>query len=409
MPPFCFYAGVCQTLPSGIMKASVKVEPEPAIAASSDARPVVTVDNRIASLDGLRGIASLMVLAYHFGPNITLETSSPFYVLHRIPAFWFDGVDLFFVLSGFLISGILVDARKSPNYFKTFYARRLFRIFPLYYLVLFAYGLTIALFHVDTATRLFENPLPFWPYVLYLQNFSMAAASSFGPIWMAASWSLAVEEQFYLTLPAIIRHVDDRGLFRFAVFGLAAAPVLRALIQRFEFVPQLANYVLLPGRLDALAVGVLVMLMVRHRRQLLMTHRRWIAWGATALFLGWSLYLYVPNPQSIRLAFMNRTFTSLAFGGILLFLLVSPMSVLGRLLSTRPMRNLGNMAYSTYLFHPILLCVAFRVLRSKDPALVGLADLIPLPIAAVVTLALAWLSWSQFESRLLRVGHRFRY
>lgn len=219
------------------MKLELAHEPSSG-AARSEANVVVRADARIPALDGLRGSASLMVVAYHFGPHIVREADSRFLFLRSLPPLYFEGVDLFFVLSGFLISGILVDARQSPRYFSTFYARRICRIFPLYYLVLLCYGLAIILLNSRTADlgRLFENPLPLWSYALYLQNFSMAAASTFGPIWMAGSWSLAIEEQFYLTLPAVIRRVSDGGLFRFALLALIAAPVLRAVIQKFKFV-----------------------------------------------------------------------------------------------------------------------------------------------------------------------------
>jgi len=350
-----------------------------------------------------------MVLFYHFGPHIVRDGNSAFTFLTWIPSFWLEGVDLFFVLSGFLISGILVNARESPRYFKTFYARRLFRIFPLYYVVLMAYGLTIVVVHVDTSQRLFENPLPFWSYAFYLQNFVMASTNSYGPIWLAGTWTLAVEEQFYLTLPMLIRRIGDRGLFQLAVFGLAAAPALRAANHLLKWFPGLTNILLLPMRVDSFAVGILVMLLLRHRRDWLVMYRRQIAWGTLTLFIAWSVYHYLPNPEAVRMSFINFTVTAAVFGGILVCVLIFPMSLPGRFLSTPPMRNLGNMAYSTYLFHPILLWLAFRVLLHKDPLLVGASDLPPLAFAGVATFAMAWLSWSQFESRLLRIGHRYRY
>jgi peptidoglycan/LPS O-acetylase OafA/YrhL len=375
---------------------------------SQTERLSVKPDSRIPALDGLRGIASLMVVAYHFGPHIVRADASSFRFLHDLPSLWFKGVDLFFVLSGFLISGILVNERHSPSYFRTFYARRAFRIFPLYYLVLLGYGIALLL-HADPKWRLFEQPLPFWTYLLYLQNFAMAAAGGFGAIWMAGSWSLAVEEQFYFTLPAIIRWIGDRGLLRIALIAFAAAPIFRGLIQRFRLLPAYADYVLLPTTVDDLAVGVLVMLLLRHQRQWVLKHSRSIVWIAVGLFFAWSLYPYVPNPQAIRLAFLYRSVTAVVFGFVLLSLLLFPASGPARFLSTRPMRNLGNMAYSTYLFHPIMLCVAFMALRGKDPFLTTSADLTPIFVALPVTLALSWLSWTQFESRLLRIGHRFRY
>ena len=391
------------------MGAVVKAGHNRSTAATGVAPLLIKADGRISALDGLRGIASLMVVAYHFGPHIVRDANSGFVFLHRLPPLWFEGVDLFFVLSGFLISGILVGARESPRYFQTFYARRLLRIFPLYYLVLLGYGLAIALWRVDTSTRLFENPLPVWTYATYLQNFAMAASNTFGPIWLAGSWSLAIEEQFYLTLPTVIRRVSDRGLFRIAFVGFVGAPLVRALIQLFKFLPPIANYVLLPTRVDALAAGVLVMLAMRHRERWVMMHRRGIVWGTVSVFLVWTLYPYLPNSLAIRLGFINSSVTAATFALILLSLLIFPMSVAARLFSTRPMRNFGNMAYSTYLFHPILLCVAFRFIRGRDPTLVGFRDMLPVGIAGVSTLGLSWLSWSQVESRLLRIGHRFHY
>jgi peptidoglycan/LPS O-acetylase OafA/YrhL len=365
-------------------------------------------DSRIPALDGLRGMASLMVLVFHFGPQIALQPDNRFWFLHQIPNFWYRGVDLFFVLSGFLISGILVNARHSPQYFRTFYARRVFRIFPLYYAVLLAYAIGLLL-HPDPHGELFRDQLPLWSYVFYLQNFFMAARNGFGAIWMAGSWSLAVEEQFYLTLPAIIRWVKDRGLLLFAVGGLAGAPVLRALIQRFRLLPGNANYVLLPTSVDDLAIGVLVMLLLRHRKEWLFEHRRGVALTAVGLFAAWSIYPYVPNPQAIRLAFMERTGNAVVFGSVLLSVLLFPAAAISRFLSTRPMRTLGDMAYSTYLFHPIVLGLVFLVLRHGDPSLVQFSDLIPLSIALTLTLVLSWLSWTQFEKRMLRIGHRYRY
>jgi peptidoglycan/LPS O-acetylase OafA/YrhL len=378
--------------------------PRDAPADSSTVKP----DSRIPMLDGLRGIASLMVVAYHFGPHLVRLPESHFQFLHQLPTLWFKGVDLFFVLSGFLISGILVNARHSPRYFQTFYLRRAFRIFPLYYLVLLGYGAALLL-HPDPQWRLFEKPLPFWTYALYLQNFAMTSADGFGAVWMAGSWSLAIEEQFYFTLPAVIRWVTDRGLFWFTTLGCAGALVLRAAIQHLHLLPPTANFVLLPTRLDNLAAGIFVMLALRYRKEWLMERRRVIGWTTLGLFGLWSLYSCVPNPYAIRLAFIERTITSTAFGLILLSLLLFPAGAISRFLSTGTMRNLGNMAYSTYLFHPIVLCLVFKIWRGTDPFLTDAADFGPIAIALAVTLILSWLSWSQFESRLLRIGHRYRY
>lgn len=397
-----------QTVSASIARPPGQIETD---AVEAHAASLIRVDTRIPPLDGLRGMASLMVVGYHFGPHIVRDAGSDFVFLRSLPPLWFHGVDLFFVLSGFLISGILVSVRGSSQYFSTFYIRRAFRIFPAYYAVFFSYALVVILLGARTGSlgRLFENPLPLWSYGFYVQNVAMATASTFGPIWMAGSWSLAVEEQFYVTLPALIRRVGDRGLFCLAGFSLIGAPVLRALIQKFRFVPELSNVVLLPTRVDSLAVGVLVMILLRHRTQWLEENKQGVILSVLALFLGWTVYPYVPNPQHVRLAFIEPTVTAVTFGSILVGVLISPRGFCGKFLSTSGMRLFGNMAYSTYLLHPIALCAVFQIWAGRDPSLNDPLDLALVGVAGIVTAALSWLSWSHFERPLVRVGHTFRY
>src|ERR1051326_3258085 len=138
-------------------------------AAPRAAVAAVKADARIPALDGLRAIASLTVVFYHFFPHIARDWTSPFWALQNLPRHGDEGVNLFFVLSGFLISGILVNARDSPRYFSTFYVRRAWRIFPLYYLVLGAYVVALAVAGPGSAAlgRLLAPQLPLWTYFLY--------------------------------------------------------------------------------------------------------------------------------------------------------------------------------------------------------------------------------------------------
>ncbi len=351
-----------------------------------------------------------MVLCYHFGPHI-VRAQSPFHILHRLPQLTWAGVDLFFVLSGFLISGILLDSRQSPRYFKVFYARRVFRIFPLYYLVLCAYICALAICGNRTAElgRLFENPISPWAYLLYFQNFAMTAAGNFGPIWLAGTWSLAVEEQFYLTLPVMIRKLTPRFLGWCVLASFLGAPILRAVIQKFRFVDSMGGHVLLPSCIDSLAAGVLITMLLRYRYRWIAGEERRIRLAVMAFVLTWIAYEYIPNPQAIRLAFIVHTGNAIAFAGILLVVLLSPRNPLSRFLSTPAMRELGNMAYSTYLFHPILLCIVFRVIKGRDPLLRDAGDLPVVGAALISTLILSWLSWQFFEKPLIRRGHQYQY
>jgi peptidoglycan/LPS O-acetylase OafA/YrhL len=137
-----------------------------------------------------------------------------------------SGVDLFFVLSGFLIGGILLDARSSPRYFQTFYLRRAYRILPLYFLVI---GLSLlphllAQFSVARAAHTTPLPLPWLSYATFTQNFWMAYLGVFGPSGMGITWSLAIEEQFYLSIPLLIRNVRPRNLMIVLLMVIPARP-----------------------------------------------------------------------------------------------------------------------------------------------------------------------------------------
>lgn len=109
------------------------------------------------------------------------------------------------------------------------------------------------------------------------------------------------------------------------------------------------------------------------------------------------------------MGFMNDTISAIAFGLLILNIQLSPHGLTARVLSAGPIRLLGNMAYSTYLFHPIVLCMVFRILRGVDPQLNTPNDLPALALALGLTLVLSWFSWTRFEQPLLALGHRFKY
>ncbi len=170
---------------------------------------------RLNSLDGLRGIAVLSVIAFHT-LRVTGQEGLFGLALNRLQETAWAGVDLFFVLSGFLITGILLDTRDCPSYFKTFFARRTFRIFPLYYGVL-----AVAIFGVpailgrahlpDLYPRLLANQFWLWTYTAnYLQATGAHTLPGFGHFW-----SLAIEEQFYWFWPLVVYFASRRKVFQY--------------------------------------------------------------------------------------------------------------------------------------------------------------------------------------------------
>ncbi len=179
----------------------------------------------IPALDGLRGIAIILVMLHHF--TNYRPTSGIDGLIGSVVFFWWTGVDLFFVLSGFLITGILLDTRGSERYFTTFYARRILRIFPLYYLVLFLAFVVLPKFPAVHPVLAGQADLPpQWPYWLYLTNFSIADRG-WGHGWVDVGWSLAIEEQFYLVWPLVIWLCPPRLVALLCAVIIVAEPVAR--------------------------------------------------------------------------------------------------------------------------------------------------------------------------------------
>jgi len=177
------------------------------------------------------------------------------------------GVDLFFVLSGFLIGGILLDSKGKPDFFSRFWIRRIGRIFPVAYLVYATYAVALFITAQFNITRfdtwLLQEPrAPLWTFPLFMQSLPIALNGYDGPRWVAMSWSLAIEEQFYLLFPFLIYFLPRKRLVAVVVIGIIVAPILRDVLERY-FGYWYGPYVLLPSRMDALLYGVAVALIVR--------------------------------------------------------------------------------------------------------------------------------------------------
>src|SRR5579871_5502624 len=213
---------------------------------------------RIAPLDGLRGIAVLMVVAFHFINNTysvpgAKQTNIVEKILIKVTYFGWSGVDLFFVLSGFLIGTILFKNSGSAHFFRTFYVRRAVRIIPVYFLLLFVFLLLVASPIYDVGAYIFQKPLPVFPYFLFLQNFLMSNANHFGPEALTPTWSLAVEEQFYLIIPLVIFFVPRRFLKYIIAACLLGAPICRMLAHNWY-----EKYTALYCRIDSPMMGILL-------------------------------------------------------------------------------------------------------------------------------------------------------
>jgi peptidoglycan/LPS O-acetylase OafA/YrhL len=373
---------------------------------------------RIPELDGLRGLAILLVLICHFGyaANSAAGHRWLFYLIDAGSLSW-SGVDLFFVLSGFLIGGILLDARNSPNYFKAFYTRRVFRIIPIYAVVVVAFYVCVAAGipgRIAGSDWLFGPTVPWHAYATFTQNIQYAVGGPTSAAWLAATWSLAVEEQFYLILPAVIWFVSERWLPYVLGSAILAAPLLRVFLNLNYSHGKIASFTLMPCRADALLLGVAAAMLVRKRSiwESLKIQRRKLVSVWIVLLAGLPLFILFGAADQLQSFWMSTLgFSWLAFFylGLLLLALIYSNSWLGGVFRNSWLKALGTISYGVYLLHWPVLGLTFMIFRHKKPWAEIPAERGLLLLALALTFAIASLSWAIIEKPLLKIGHTVKY
>ena len=372
---------------------------------------------RIPQLDGIRGVAILLVLCWHYFAGIRFQPGNAFLQFFKnMLSFSWSGVDLFFVLSGFLIGGILMDHRESKNYFKVFYIRRICRIFPMYFILLFGFLLLKSV--IDNYTNpgsswLIGGSFSLWPYITFLQNFYMAIGEYFRPHPLAVTWSLAVEEQFYLILPFILWTLPNKKIPFVCLFLILSAPVIRTFIMIQPFsLNKSAALILLPSRMDSLLIGVVGAWLLRNDecRNILRNNVDFITIAFMVLFAG-TLLFSIGNFGHLSLAMTPMGYTWLATLYLLLIFIgiLSEKGWIKLILTAMPLRWLGRHSYTVYLFHLMFLGIFHYLISKSAPAIESNRGLLSSVSALIATILFAWISWAAIEKPFIRFGHRFRY
>lgn len=363
----------------------------------------------IPALDGLRGCAILAVLLLHFTSALAAPAGAPARLAKQAFSAGWVGVDLFFVLSGFLITGILADARETPHRFRTFYVRRALRILPLYYGFVLLLFIVPPLVEAPAYTTAPADQLPYW---LYLQNFWPLDNRALD--LSAHLWSLAIEEQFYLIWPLVVFTLSRRTALR-----VCAACVVGALAYRVAWVFTVddlrAVYFLTPGRVDGLALGGAIALTARRDGGPARLRRMAPAvLAASAVVLaGAALHPSGFDPGGAYMVSVGYTALAFFFGAVLVLALDGGPALLPRLLSAGPLRFFGRYSYGLYVLHVPLIALARHAGVSPDVfggtrwEFAGLVAYVALMGAASVALALA--SWTLYEKRFLALKARFSY
>lgn len=365
---------------------------------------------RMPELDGLRGIAILLVWTGHY---FAVPGKG---MLSLLDGYWFrlgwTGVDLFFVLSGFLIGGILLDVRDSPRYFQTFYRRRFFRIIPLYYAWIAIYVLLAGLAAPFLSARIGSvqgTDLAILSHFFFLQNFRDILTSTVSFWWLSATWSLAVEEQFYLVSPLVVRFLSKRALTIFLILVTGAAPLLRWFLRgHFDSGPWLA-YRLMPCRADSLSIGMLAAMIWSNPNG-----REWLGRHALSLyalfgvlFAGVAWLWRWPLPALTQT--LGYTWLALFFAVVLLLAISRPQSPLAVFARHGFLREMGGVSYCVYIIHTTVFLFCHRILLHSLPDFTDVKVAAVTLLAALITYGIAKCSWKFLEEPLLRRGHAYRY
>jgi peptidoglycan/LPS O-acetylase OafA/YrhL len=338
----------------------------------------------IPELQGLRGIAVLSVVLYHSHPRFAGTWFYP-------ASLWgWAGVNLFFVLSGFLITSVLQEARGKPHYFRNFYGRRALRIWPVYLMVLAVCYLNAPWFVGLPVARAIQTA-PWWAYLLFVQNlFHLALPPVLGP-----TWSLAIEEQYYFVWAPVVRVLRRPGA---VAIPLVAAMVASPLFRMSQFGWITTTHTL--THLDGIAMGSLLAVGLY---SLTLPQRAWLAMGAVGIVAGF----LSAGTWAGGSAWLD-TALSAGFGGTVLACIASTgaRNPVSAVLRRGPLAYLGRISYGMYMIH-IMVFVYFGWFDQRMDAHGVAGNLAVVAFRLAASVAAASLLWYGFESRILKLKRHF--
>ena len=354
---------------------------------------------RMVALDGFRGLMTLFVLVSHYFAEVP----------HGVPglAVGWLAVVAFFVLSGFLVGRLILEKKDCANFLVVFYVRRLCRTLPVYLVcVTLVFACLVAFDHAGWLNV--HSVVPLWSYLTFTQVFFFVASDSFGPHWLAPTWTLAVEEQFYLIAPALLIFVPRRHLLGVLLAGLIGTVALRACILLTGFLPAMSTTVLLPGIADTLICGLIAGLLIKTDG---------IDWKRYDMALRViPVVMLVATNVLIRLdggvdgpvfQIFARLLVSIAAAAFLLSLVRGAPEA--RRFVSPVLCFFGRTSYSVYLTHLTVLGLMHGLLLGDRPGIATpaqwLVTLAALPVAVLV----GWIGTKLVEEPITAYGRSWRW
>jgi peptidoglycan/LPS O-acetylase OafA/YrhL len=364
---------------------------------------------RDPELDGLRGLAVAMVLLWHF---IGIPAwSTPGWLpqaLFKVFLLGGAGVDLFFVLSGFLITRIIIKRSQSDlRFLLAFYFRRALRILPPYFLLVLLFWIVVG---AGINNTVFNADTPLWMHLTFTQNFWLAEHGTYGPDGIGVTWSVAIEEQYYLVFPLLALLLPRKSL-PWALFIITfSSIVFRSFIFTMDPQNNFPADLHTLARLDGLAVGGLIACAFSDTRSFawLRKHNALIMRVMVTMVV--LTFFLVKRTSGAQMAYFGHTFLTILFGLVIINVLLNLGSSARwmRILRSKPLLFLGKISYSVYLFHPLVLASAF-LFAGLPKTLSGVEEIALLISSLALTLFLCNLMFNKIEQPLIAMGRKQNY
>jgi peptidoglycan/LPS O-acetylase OafA/YrhL len=336
-------------------------------------------------LDGIRGLAALIVLVSHFFGEVPHGT--------RFVTFGWLGVDIFFVLSGFLIGSVIFEQRSQPNFFNSFYLRRATRILPVYCIVCAA---TLVLARALSGHPWSDHPYGPSVYAVFGSNIAQSFWGGGGQ-WLRPTWTLAVEEQFYLILPPLIVLTPKRVLAPLLIALWLCATAFRAITVGHP----LAAFSLLPGRMDLLLGGVLI----AHIRRHIDTARYLTVLRTAPLVLLLLLFCADLYSNDVFFIIFSPALASIAIGAYILAIIHGAPE--GARYRSPVLQYIGRISYALYLVHQPISGALHGLVLNAAPDIGGFAPVAVTILSALVSFGAAAASWTWIEGPILERARSF--
>jgi peptidoglycan/LPS O-acetylase OafA/YrhL len=339
----------------------------------------------VKEFDGWRGVGIIFVVLAHYFPKYLIGS-------------WVF-MEMFFVMSGFLITGILLDTKESKTtktYFKSFILRRVVRVFPLYYLALVILLFMIPHTWLDTSYQKDHQ----WWYWLYIQNW-LFSIEGWPPVkGLSHFWSLAIEEQFYIMWPFVIFLFSKKGLIRFCIFLFFFSLIFRNTGTEFGFV-QPFQYVNTFARMEGIVLGALIAILVRTNKDLLERYTYPVTVIAGALSVGVFFYAGTMHMEYLYNYMINYTLVDIFFAGLIVMTLCkNELPGLKKIFNIGIIKQLGVMSYCIYIFHLPIQIISNHLFFDDFMAKTGsenLSKLICVGIAFVATIPVVYIIHKKVE------------